>query len=195
MSRKSNSNELDKLVKKELKSDLRSVTRKIKDDVPLSERIMLIKKRLMLEKKLGISDVHGNTKYSEEVVYEFLCEVYAWITVNEDALFLRDYYLDPNTDKAIPYGSLKRTYGKYESCDELREEIKYICFRRLYQNGLTRKYDSYMTKFGLINNYGWKSERSEQDVTLSTKEVRFKFDNPELSTETKLLTEDEQSED
>jgi len=141
--------------------------------------------------KIAAGDfVSGYLKYDEQCIYNFLDTIFKYVLDNEDVIYLEEYYSDPNTEKTIPWGSLKATYGRHSSCDEIREAIKKILEIRLVKSALHNKTNANFTRFILQNNYGWK-EKTEQDITLSTKEVKFAFGNPELTQYTSTTTEDE----
>ena len=125
--------------------------------------------------------VSNNLKYTEEILIGFLDGMFQWFLVNTGACFIEEYYFDPATDKSVPYGSLKKTYGRHQTCDEIRDAIKKVLEIRLAKAALTGAYKENFAKFLLTNNFGYTSEKTQQDITLSTKEVRFKFDNPELN--------------
>lgn len=145
----------------------------------------------IIQKKIAAGTfVSGNLKYTEEKLINFLDNMFQWFLNNPDKIFMEEYYMDPETDKSIPYGSLKKTYGRHESCDEIRAAIKKVLEIRLARAALTGKFKENFTKFLLINNFGYK-EKVEQDVILSSKEVKFDFGNPEL----KQLEEGEETED
>jgi len=145
----------------------------------------------IIQKKIAAGIfVSGNLKYTEEVIINFLDGMFQWFLTNPDKIFMEEYYMDPGTDKSIPYGSLKKTYGRHESCDEIRAAIKKVLEIRLAKAALSGVYKENFTKFLFINNFGYK-EKVEQDVILSSKEVKFDFGNPEL----KQLEEGDETED
>lgn len=147
-----------------------------------SQQIAINKKNseIMRAKIAAGNFVNGNQKFTEEIVYKFLDNIFGWLQEHPESVFLEEYYLDPETDKTVPFGSLRNLYNKWESCEEVRTAIKKILEIRLVKAALTGKYKENMTKFLLINNYDYK-DKTEQDIVLSTKEIKFKFGNPELN--------------
>lgn len=129
--------------------------------------------------------VNGLTKYTEEVLVKFWCHMFTWFVNHENAVFLEEYYLDPFTDKSVPWGSLRVTMGRYKSCTELHESVKKILEIRLVKAALEGRYKEGMAKFFLSNKYGY-TEKTQQDITLSTKTIEYKFQNPELQEPDKI---------
>lgn len=123
--------------------------------------------------------VSGALKYDELTINNFYETIINWFIENPDAIFLQEYFFDENTPKTIPYGSLKMTYGRHESSDDLHDALKSMLEVRIFKAGWSKTKDANLTKFALMHNYNWK-EKTEQDVTVSTKEVKFDFPNPEL---------------
>lgn len=137
-------------------------------------------KEIALAKIAAGTFVSNNLKYDEQCIFKELCNILEYVIKNEGVTHFMQYYLDPLTEKKIPYGSLKATYGRHPICDGVRSEIKAILEFRLEILALNNKTNANFTRFVLQNNYGWK-ERTEQDITVSTKEIKFNFGNPELN--------------
>ncbi len=168
MNKESESDKLRKLVDEELKETRPGQLARNK------------KNSEIIQKKIAAGTfISGNLKYTEEIIVNFLDNMFQWFLNNPDKIFMEEYYMDPETDKSIPYGSLKKTYGRHESCDEIRAAIKKVLEIRLARAALTGKFKENFTKFLFINNFGYK-EKVEQDVILSSKETVFNFGNPEL---------------
>ena len=166
----STANELGDLVNDELNKPVRRNGQDLRD----------AKNKETIAAKIAAGTfVSGNLKYTEERLINFLDGMFQWITSHPTVCFMEEYYLAEDTDKSIPFGSLKKTYGRHETCDEIREAIKKVLEIRLAKAALNGTHKENFTKFLLMNNFGYK-EKTEQDITLSTKEVKFKFGNKEL---------------
>ena len=172
----STTNELDNLVNDELNDKPEKPNRK---------------KEVIAAKIAAGTFVSNNLKYTEEILISFLDGMFQWFLVNTGACFIEEYYFDPASDKSVPYGSLKKTYGRHKTCDEIRDAIKKVLEIRLAKAALTGVYKENFAKFLLTNNFGYTSEKTQQDITLSTKTIEYKFQNPELQEPDKKEPEDE----
>lgn len=131
--------------------------------------------------KISVRPHPHNYKWDEESLLVVYQSMYDWFDAHPDAIFLEEYFHATDIEQLISYNTLRYTIGRFPSCDEAMTTIKEKLKIRLFKMGWDKnnKKDSTLTKFCLMNNFGWK-ENTNQDITVSTKDVKFKYANPEL---------------
>lgn len=95
----------------------------------------------------------------------------------------RDYAKNRWSETCSKYSDLSRKEGEtdtefakrkseQESFIDYLARVKTLLHNRVLKGGLVKKFDSRLTQFLLINNYGYKSDISETDVTSKGNELR-----------------------
>ena len=129
--------------------------------------------------KLSVRQHPANYKWTEEALMAVYQNMYDWFDSHPDAVFIGEYFHAKDIEQMISYNTLRYTKGRFPSCDDAMEFIWSLLEIRLVKAGLSGKFKEGLTKFVLSNKHGWK-EKTEQDIVVSTKEVSFKYANPEL---------------
>lgn len=136
---------------------------------------------MKLKHELGIMKRQKYTAKTFETQFMLLFE---YFQLNPGAVFIEEYYTNPDTEKLIPMRTLTscKFLPKYPAAAEMYEQLKKMLEMRIVKGGLTNAFNNSITKFVLQNCYGWK-EKTSQDVQLSVVNTEFKFGNPELNAE------------
>ncbi len=125
--------------------------------------------------------ISGSKKYCIEDAITQYCNIIMWLQKHKDKYFLEQYFFECADEVLVPYQSIKRMY-KNPELDEYRDAIKKILEMRVWTLGAQNKLNSNMASFYLKNCSNWK-DKSEQDITLSSKVIQFDFGNEELRTD------------
>lgn len=129
-------------------------------------------------------------RHTEDSVLQFLAGMYAW-ACRPDTLYITHYWSDPSTDHSISRNVLKDQLYRYPHLKERYDAIGELMATKLIHAGATGKLYFGAVKFALMNKYGW-TDKSEQDLTVTNKNVEFTFDNPETTdTEYKEINDDD----
>lgn len=148
------------------------------DDVPFAENEI---HSLVINsgQKLSVRPHPHNYKWTEEALMTVYQSMYDWFDTHPEAVFIGEYFHAKDIEQTISYNTLRYTKGRFPSCDDAMEYICSLLEIRLIKAGLSGKFKEGLTKFVLANKHGWK-EKTEQDIVVSTKEVKFEWGNPEL---------------
>lgn len=120
-------------------------------------------------------------KYDETTAVNFMIDVITWFEDHPTEISTVKYYLDPKTNKAVSPAKSTWHYlrKRFATFNQLNELLQQLCADRIMKKSLTGEWKENMGKFLLVNNYGMK-DRTETDVNLTTKLVKFNFGNEEL---------------
>jgi hypothetical protein len=115
-----------------------------------------------------------------EVREKFIKDMYNYFLEDQNAVFVNEFFQKypeyPYTYRHFMY--ITGTEGSART--EYLSKIKPLMETRLLKRALLGTYKENITKFILINNFGWK-DKTESDLTVTTKPIVFKFGNPELN--------------
>jgi len=108
---------------------------------------------------------HGNRKWTEETVLEEVQSILADIMANKSIIYLGEVYEDRNYPRQR-FSEWEKEYRSHSQISDTIQQIKAVLESRINVGGLRNDLNPAMTKFNLVNNYGWK-DKSEtvQDVT------------------------------
>lgn len=169
------SDELNKLVDEELKSDL---------PAPQPLETLEMRKQRVINCNM--------IKYAEPELITFINRVYNWFVANEEAVFIKEFWQAPDNQglEVIPYPSFISAKGRFPRTNVIWDEVKGLLEVRLFKAGWDGKKNAGLTKFALQNLHGWR-DTSEQDISIQTKVTEYKFQNPELTIPEKEEDSDE----
>lgn len=134
--------------------------------------------------------VSGNLKWTPEVVIPFTANVLQWFIEHPGTLKIIQYWLDKDTDKTMPYRAFIEKAKQIPEAAEMFAVIKEIQELSILGRGLTKVYDSALSKFVLMNNHGW-SDRTKQEVSVTNTNIEFTFGNPDDIIEAEIINDEE----
>lgn len=134
------------------------------------------------EQKEAPKKVHGNRKWTEATVLEEVQSILADIMANKSIIYLGEVYEERNYPRQY-FSEWEKEYRSHSQISDTIKQIKAILESRINVGGLRNDLNAVMTKFNLVNNYGWK-DRVENDNTIRNAEGEtFKVDTVDLSPE------------
>ena len=158
-------------------ADLKVIKKKVEKwnkDNPEAGKIKCIKFGIVQEMQIY---------YTETLVMSFLDSLVTRLLTKPDALFIAEYYMDPNnTDRSIPYTKLVYATNKYVTSKQIYAWIKEVIEIKLVKGALTGKYKENFTKFLLISKYGYSDADKDKDKD-PNQPIVFKFGDPSLDKE------------
>lgn len=119
-------------------------------------------------------------KYTDKDIGNYLIMILQWLLNNKEAVFIKEFYYDPTVKYTIPWETVKTRFLKRPELKKIRNYMKDVLEIRLAKAALNGKYKENFTKFLMINNFGYKSEKVDQDVNVTNKDVKFEFGNNNL---------------
>ena len=110
----------------------------------------------MSRKKGGQPNNTNAEKWTEEELLEVGNKLLTWMQKPDNIFFEKFLLLEFDI-----YGSFLATYkSKYDSFSKLLDKAKKLQEFKLSEGGLKKDFDGGVTKFCLINNHGYTSERT-----------------------------------
>lgn len=110
----------------------------------------------MAKKEGGQPGNKNAEKWTEEELLEVGNKLLIWMQKPDNVFFEKFLLLEFDI-----YGSFLATYkNKYQSFSKLIEKAKKLQEMKMCEGGLKKDFDSAITKFCLINNHGYTSERT-----------------------------------
>ena len=168
LNKPSNKNELENLLNENFDYTENQV---MKTNYPLIEEI---RNSLSEEYDINVE------KYTDKDVGNYLILMLQWLINNKDAVFIKEYYYDINVKYTIPWDTIKTRFLKRPKLQKIRNYMNDVLEMRLAKAALKGTYKENFTKFLMINNFGYKSEKVDQDINLTNKNIRFDFGNEGL---------------
>jgi hypothetical protein len=123
-------------------------------------------------------------KYSQEAIETFAEELKVWIS-NPTNYWLKDFCLEKMIDPTYMI-DWARENDRFRQAYNLAKAYQES---RMFRGGMTDKFNSGMTKFGLINNHGWADKTETKLSGDANNPLAFILDN--VGGLTKDLVDDE----
>ena len=109
------------------------------------------------------------TIYTEEWVQKEVISLLADLEA-DPTMFFKGQLIDKRPYSLKRYSEWRRDFGSNKEISETMDKIDSIFLTRAVVGGMTNKLSPVMTKFHLVNNFGWK-EKTETDVTSQGQQI------------------------
>lgn len=109
------------------------------------------------------------TIYTEEWVKKEVISLLADLEA-DPTMFFKGQLIDKRPYSLKRYSEWRRDFGSNNEISETMDKIDSIFLTRAVVGGMTSKLSPVMTKFHLVNNFGWK-EKTETDITSQGQQI------------------------